>query len=89
MKASVFGVDGKRKKEITLPAVFKEEFRPDIIKRAVLSIQSRNRQPKGTNPDAGKRKSVFRSKRRRAYRGTYGMGTSRTSKPRTWTSMSS
>jgi large subunit ribosomal protein L4e len=78
MKANVLGVDGKKKKELTLPPVFKEDFRPDIIKRAVLSIQSHNRQQKGTDPEAGKRKSVFRSKKRRAYRGTYGMGTSRT-----------
>ena len=64
---------GKKK----LPAVFAESIRPDLIKRAVLAIQSNKRQPYGADPMAGKRHSTKNSKRRRAYRGTYGMGGSR------------
>jgi large subunit ribosomal protein L4e len=53
MKAKVLSVDGKKKKEIKLPSVFEEEFRPDIIRKAVHSIQSHRRQPYGVNPLSG------------------------------------
>jgi large subunit ribosomal protein L4e len=53
MKAKVLGLDGSVVEEINLPAVFSEEFRPDIIKRAVLAIQSHRRQPYGPSPLSG------------------------------------
>lgn len=65
---------GKRK----LPKQFEEMVRPDLIKRAVFALQSHNRQPYGSSPEAGKRHSVRISKRRRDYRGSYGIGISRT-----------
>ncbi|MBU0980694.1 MAG: 50S ribosomal protein L4 [Nanoarchaeota archaeon] len=64
---------GKRK----LPARFNEEPRPDLIKRAVLAIQANRRQPYGAKPEAGKRSSAKLSRRRRNYRGSYGLGISR------------
>lgn len=62
---------------ISLPAQFAEEIREDLIQRAVLSIQAANRQPYGTYGDAGMRHSSKLSRRRRDYRGSYGMGISR------------
>ncbi len=53
MMAKVLGLNGEVVEEIELPEVFEEEFRPDIIKRAVLAIQSHRRQPYGPNPLAG------------------------------------
>ena len=53
MMAKVLNLKGEVVEEIELPEVFEEEFRPDIIKRAVLAIQSHRRQPYGTNPLAG------------------------------------
>ncbi len=53
MKAKVLGLNGEVQEEIELPKVFEEEYRPDIIKRAVLAIQSHRRQPYGPNPLSG------------------------------------
>tara|TARA_Y100000310_G_C20581780_1_gene763389 strand:- start:59 stop:868 length:810 start_codon:yes stop_codon:yes gene_type:complete len=64
--------------EIELPSQFNEDLREDVIKRAVLVLQSNRSQPYGASPEAGKRPSVRLSKRRRDYRGTYGFGISRT-----------
>ncbi|MBU1974283.1 MAG: 50S ribosomal protein L4 [Nanoarchaeota archaeon] len=63
--------------EKELPRQFKEEYRPDLIKRAVHALQSRARQPYGADPEAGQRHSSDISKRRRKYRGCYGFGISR------------
>jgi len=46
-------------------------------KRAVLTYQSNRRQRYGAGKEAGKRASATLSKRRRAYRGSYGLGISR------------
>ncbi|MFH1544544.1 MAG: 50S ribosomal protein L4 [archaeon] len=54
MKAAVLSMEGKRLKEVELPPVFDTAFHPDLIKRAVLSIQSARRQPKSPNPRAGR-----------------------------------
>jgi large subunit ribosomal protein L4e len=53
MKAQVKTIDGGVAKEIELPALFSEEYRPDLIKKAVMALQSTRRQPHGTNPFAG------------------------------------
>lgn len=58
MKAAVRRLDGSVSHEVDLPAVFDEEFRPDLIKRAVLALQSTRYQPHGTNPFAGMRTSA-------------------------------
>ncbi|MHC1611081.1 MAG: 50S ribosomal protein L4 [Candidatus Methanospirareceae archaeon] len=57
-KAKVLDLSGNFIKEITLPQVFTEEYRPDLIKRAVLAMQSNRLQPKGTDPLAGRRTSA-------------------------------
>ncbi|MFH1228947.1 MAG: 50S ribosomal protein L4 [Candidatus Aenigmatarchaeota archaeon] len=58
MKSNVFDVQGKVKGQVDLPKVFSTPVRPDLIKRAVQSVQSHNRQPNGTDPLAGKRTSA-------------------------------
>jgi large subunit ribosomal protein L4e len=51
----VFDLEGKAVGKIVLPSLFATPLRPDVIKRAVLAIQSRRRQPQGRDPMAGKR----------------------------------
>ncbi|MDN7012378.1 50S ribosomal protein L4 [Methanoculleus sp. FWC-SCC3] len=58
MKAQVRTLTGEIAHEIDLPEIFKEEYRPDLIKRAVLALQSTRFQPHGTNPYAGMRTSA-------------------------------
>ncbi len=55
MKVPVFSLDGKPQGEVELPPAFSEEYRPDLIRRAVISSQTARLQPKGTDPMAGKR----------------------------------
>ena len=78
MKLDILDISKNKSGEIELPAQFNEEVRPDLIRRAVLALQSSKRQPYGAKEEAGKRASVKLSKRRRNYRGTYGFGISRT-----------
>ena len=58
MKAQVRTLTGEIAHEIDLPEIFNEEYRPDLIKRAVLALQSTRFQPHGTNPYAGIRTSA-------------------------------
>ncbi len=53
--AKIFNLEGKPIGKITLPPVFGMTLRPDVIKRAVLAIQSNRLQPQGRDPMAGKR----------------------------------
>lgn len=84
MKADMFGLDGKKLRSVELPSQFNEEIRSDLIKRAVLVVQSNNRQPYGAFPQAGMRQSVEVSKRRRKYRTSYGHGISRVPRKVLW-----
>jgi len=76
MKVSVLSKSSEVGKK-DLPKQFSESVHPDLIKRAVITIQSHKRQPYGASPEAGKRASAELSRRRRKYRGSYGMGISR------------
>lgn len=58
MKVNVYSIEGEVKEEIELPAIFNEEYRPDLIKRAVISAQTARVQPWGNDPMAGKRTSA-------------------------------
>lgn len=54
-----YTLTGKASKEsIDLPPQFDTPYRPDIIKRAVLAVQSRRRQPHGVDELAGKRNTA-------------------------------
>jgi large subunit ribosomal protein L4e len=63
-----------------LPVQFQERVRPDIIKRADLSIKSKNRQPYGADPQAGLKHVTRLIKRNNAFRTQKGRGFSRTPK---------
>ena len=65
----IFNLEGNPEGKTTLPNVFDTSLRPDVIKRAVLAIQSTRIQPQGRDPMAGKKTSA-------ESRGT-GMGISR------------
>lgn len=54
----IFDLQGKPIGKATLPDVFATPLRPDVVKRAVLAIQSSRLQPQGCDPMAGKRTSA-------------------------------
>ena len=58
LKGKVVDLSGNFVREITLPRVFMEEYRPDLIKNAVLAMQSNRLQPKGTDLLAGRKTSA-------------------------------
>lgn len=84
MKADVFALDGKKVKSIDLPEQFMEDYEPDLVNRAVLVINSNDRQPYGTMPKAGQGYSAKLSRRRRDYKGAYGKGISRVPRKTMW-----
>ena len=77
MELDILSLENGKVGKISLPKQFNEDIRPDLIKRAVLSISSHKRQPYGASKLAGKRASAEVSRRRREYRGSYGIGISR------------
>ncbi|MFA5797232.1 MAG: 50S ribosomal protein L4 [Candidatus Woesearchaeota archaeon] len=78
MKIPVVDKSGKEIAKKELPKQFDETVREDLIYRAVIAIQSNNRQPYGSDPEAGMKVSAKLSRRRRNYRGSYGQGMART-----------
>ena len=57
-KVNVYDLEGKVAGEHNLPEVFKTDFRPDVIRRAVTAIEANKRQPYAPSPTAGMRHSV-------------------------------
>ena len=55
ISAKIFDLKGKVVGKIRLPPIFKTSTRPDVIKRAVVAIQSHRFQPQGRDVFAGKR----------------------------------
>jgi large subunit ribosomal protein L4e len=75
---TVYSLSGKPSGKIQLPAVFKTEYRPDLIQRAVVSQQASRRQAYGTDPYAGLRTSAdYYGNRKHSYRMTINKGMSR------------
>ncbi len=58
MKVNVYDIKGERTGDIDLPNEFSENIRPDLIHRAVVSMQSNRRQSYGPSPEAGMRHAV-------------------------------
>jgi len=73
----IHSINGKKLKNINLPAQFKEAIRKDLIKRAYNAIRSHIVQPQGVSPDAGMRHHVEIRKRRKVYKSVFGHGRSR------------
>jgi large subunit ribosomal protein L4e len=57
-KVNLYSIEGKSKKKIDLPPVFKEDIRRDLIKRAHKASRANRRQPYGPNPNSGMRHAV-------------------------------
>jgi len=55
VSSKVFDLKGKSTGRIQLPAIFKTSLRPDVIRRAVVALQSHRFQPQGRDIYAGKR----------------------------------
>ena len=53
-KVNIKSIQGKDSGKMDLPSVFETYYRPDLIKRAVLSDETKVRQPQGRYPLAGK-----------------------------------
>ena len=77
MKLAILDLSKNKIGEIKMPSQFEEEIRPDLIQRDVLAIQSHKRQGYSADPLAGKRSAAKLSRRRKKYRGSYGIGISR------------
>ncbi|MGQ0534994.1 MAG: 50S ribosomal protein L4, partial [Methanobacteriota archaeon] len=56
---NVYKLDGSVKASLELPASFAEEFRPDLIRKAVNTSRANARQPYGAYKEAGKRRAVI------------------------------
>jgi len=57
-KVNIYGLDGTVKGTADLPQVFATPYRPDVIRRAVISAQANRRQRYGPSKVAGMRHSV-------------------------------
>ena len=51
----VFNLEGKKVGRVKIPEVFNVSLRPDVIKKAVVAIQTHRLQPQGRDVMAGKR----------------------------------
>ena len=58
ISAKIFDLKGKEVSQLNLPQIFNTPSRPDVIKRAVVAIQSHKYQPQGRDPMAGKRNTA-------------------------------
>ena len=58
MKVPVVNLQNEKTTELELPKVFSTPVRHDVIKRAVVSLQSTRFQPQGRDPMAGKRNTA-------------------------------
>ncbi|MFH1210159.1 MAG: 50S ribosomal protein L4 [archaeon] len=80
----VYNLQAQKVREISLPSQFSEAFHPNLIKRAVLTLQSNKRRRYGSYSRAGKDYSAMLSKRRRDYKNVYGRGIARTPRKSLW-----
>lgn len=54
-EVNVYDLSGNPVSKVRLPPLFNVEVRPDLIRRAVLALNTSRLQPKGTDPMAGER----------------------------------
>lgn len=67
MKTTLYSIEGKALRQIDLPELFEGQYRDDLIKRAVLSDESREYQPKGSFKFAGLQTSAKYRGRKEMY----------------------
>jgi len=82
MKISIIDKTGKKTGDFDLKLDC--DIREDVFKKAVESERSIFKQGYGATPLAGKKTSINVTKRRQAFRSTYGKGGSRTPKKAMW-----
>lgn len=82
MKAKVFDLSGTSKESVTLPSVFETSYKPRLIKRAVLALQTAKLQPKGADPRAGLKNTARYVGTRDASQGQRTINTDRARLPR-------
>jgi large subunit ribosomal protein L4e len=58
MKVPIVNLQNKNTGEVEVPKVFSTPIRHDVIKRAVISLQSTRFQPQGRDPMAGRRNTA-------------------------------
>lgn len=82
MKTKIFDVKGNSKENIDLPKVFETEYKPKVIQRAVLAIQTAKLQPKGADVRAGLKNTAVYIGTRDAPAGTKTINTNKARLPR-------
>jgi len=76
--AKIYDIAGKVKGDVKLPKVFSTQYRPDLIRKCVIAINSALRQPYAPSADAGLQTSGdYFGSRRRSYRQTINRGMTR------------
>jgi large subunit ribosomal protein L4e len=82
--ANIYSLKGKAVGKMELPEVFRTEYRPDLIQRAVVALQSESRQPYANSPGSGMKSSAdYFGRRKGAYRMTINRGMSRLPREKT------
>jgi large subunit ribosomal protein L4e len=82
--ANIYSLKGKAVGKMELPEVFRTEYRPDLIRRAVVALQSENRQPYANSEGSGMKSSAdYFGRRKGAYRMTINRGMSRLPREKT------
>ncbi len=84
MAIDLYNLEGTKTTSIDLPAQFTESFEADLIVRAYRAFQLRQRQPYGAYVHAGQGVSSKLSRRRRNYKGSYGIGIARSPRKTLW-----
>jgi large subunit ribosomal protein L4e len=59
MNVPVYSLDGKKIDNVELPKVFSTPYRPDVIHKTFVNLQSQSFQPQGRDPLAGERTSAM------------------------------
>lgn len=83
MKANIYDLEGKTIKEIELPEYFAQDYRPDLIKKAVISSQSKGYQATGVSPYSNRDYTSIYIGRRKANKANVSINTGKARLPRT------
>ena len=81
---NVYSLKGKVVGKVEMPKVFQTEYRPDLIQKAVVALQSSRRQPYANAEGSGMQSSAdYFGRRKGAYRMTINRGMSRLPREKT------
>ena len=86
MKSMLYSIKGEKKGEISLPSIFDEKIREDIVAKYYEAEKFKKMQPYFAYKEAGKRHSASGtiSHRRHEWKGHYGKGMSRAPRKVMW-----